>query len=151
MKSNNERRGVTLLELLAVVIILGIVGSIAISRFGRTVFGNFGSQAESRAISLALLHAKRASVVTGDNHYVLFDGTTATSYSLFRVDGGGDELIDGPHAFSDDVSIAVSTTRMEFTFEGQTLGDYTINLTGDNAAWQISVTQINGSVLVTET
>jgi prepilin-type N-terminal cleavage/methylation domain-containing protein len=150
LKTKHERRGVTLLELLAVVVILGIVGSIAISRFGRTAFANFGSRAEARAISLALLHAKRAAILTGDNHYVLFDGATATNYSLFRVTGSGDVLVDGPHALSDDVTITVSATRMEFTFEGQALGGYTIAVAGDSSTWQLQVTLINGSVQVAE-
>lgn len=129
---------------------MGIVGSVAISRFGRTVFGNFGAQSEARTISMALTHAKRAAILTGDNHYVLFDSTTATSYRVFRVTGGPDELVDGPYSFSDDVAITASNTRMEFTFEGQTLAGYTVDLTGDNIAWQITVTQINGSVFVAE-
>lgn len=152
MKKHNERRGVTLFELLAVVTILGIVASIAMARFGRSIMADFGSHAEARQLSLAFLHAQRASITTGDNHYVAFDATSATSYSLFRVTGTGDVLVDGPHPLESDSTITVSATRMEFTFEGQTEGliDYTVTLQGENRTWQMTIIPISGAVQVAE-
>lgn len=145
-RRTNERRGVTLLELLAVVTLLGIFASITMMRFGRSIFADFGARGETRAISLALLEAQRGAIKTGDNHYVQFDATNAKSFSVLRVMDTGDRLVDGPHALAADTVVTVSTTRMEFTFEGQALGDYNITLDGENWIWQLNVIQINGSL-----
>lgn len=148
-RRTNERRGVTLLELLAVVTILGIFASITMMRFGRSIFADFGSQGEARAISLALLQAQRGAIKTGDNHYVEFDATAATSFSIFRAMDTGDRLVDGPHALQEDSTITVSSTKMEFTFEGRALGAYTVTLDGENWTWNLEVVPINGSLQTT--
>ena len=151
LKKSQQRRGVTLLDLLAVVTLIAIVAAVAMMRYGRSVMGDFGSQAQARIVSVALLHAQRASITTGDNHYLQFDAVNATTYSLFRRTGGGDTLVDGPYDLSDDVAINVSDTVMEFNFEGQALGPYVVTFVGDNRTWQLDVIPINGSIQVAET
>lgn len=141
-----------MLELLAVVIILGIVATAVIPRVGRSVFAEFGAQAEGRKLSLSLLHAQRASIKTGDNHLVQFDGTTATSYQVLRRSGTDLLLVDGPYPISDDVTVTASSSEIEFTFEGQTAGltPHTVDLVGENRSWQLSVIPITGSVSLQE-
>lgn len=148
---NKQRRGVTLLELLVVVMLMGIFAVLVTMRFGRAMLSEFGSQSESRKVSLALLQAQRSSITAGDNHYLSFDGTTATSYQLMRRTGSGDVLVDGPHVFSTDVTVTVSHTVMEFNFEGQALAAYTVTILGVNRTWQASVVPITGAVSVVET
>ena len=111
---------------------------------------DFGSRSEARQLSLALLQAQRASITTGDNHFVSFDAITASNYCVMRVTGSGNTLVDGPHLLEPDSTVSVSATRMEFTFEGQALGDYTITLQGENRAWQMTVIRISGAVRVVE-
>ncbi len=147
----SERRGVTLLELLAVITVVGVLAAVGMSRLGRSVLGDFGSQGQARLLSVALLHAQRAAIKTGDNHFVLFNAAAASSYQIMRRLNGVDTLVDGPHALSGDVTIAVSHTVMEFTFEGQALDAYSINLSGDHRVWLLTVIPINGAVLVQET
>lgn len=140
------------MELLAVVTLIGIFASVAVMRYGREIFGDFGSQAESRKISLALLHAQRASITTGKNHYLQFDAAAATTYSIFRRADAGDTLVDGPVELGTDVVVSITgDTSMEFNFEGQALAPYEIALAGENRSWRLEVIPINGSVRVTET
>jgi len=147
----NEWRGVSLLELLAVVTLIGILASVAIMRYGRTIFGDFGSQAEARILSLGLLQAQRAAVTSGDNHFVQFDSLTPTSYRIFHREATGPVLVDGPHILPAEVTATVSDTEMEFTFEGQALGAYVVTLAGDARSWRIDVIPINGAIRVTDT
>ena len=139
------------MELLVVVTLLGIFSAMVTMRFGRTMLSEFGSQSESRKVSLALLQSQRAAITTGDNHFLSFDGTSATNYQLMRRTGTGDVLVDGPHNFSTDVTVTVSHTAMEFNFEGQALAAYIVTIVGVNRTWQASVTPITGSVTVVET
>jgi prepilin-type N-terminal cleavage/methylation domain-containing protein len=151
LKVITKRRGVTLLELLVVVILVGIFSSIVVMRFGRSLFSEFGAQSDSRIVSLALLQAQRAAIATGDNHYVEFDGTTATNFQIVRRGSGSDTVVDGPHDLSADVTITVSHTQMEFNFEGQALAAYVADLVGVDRSWQISTVPITGAVSVVET
>jgi len=141
---------VTLLELLAVVTLLGIFASVAMMHFGRSLFADFGAQAAARQLSLALLQSQRAAIATGNNHYVAFDSSTPTSYRIFRRLDSGQTLVDGPHELSADVVAIVSHTSMEFTFEGQALAAYSLTLEGENRSWSMSVVPISGAVQVTE-
>ena len=147
-----KRRGVTLLELLVVITLMGILSSVVITRFGRTLLGNFGSQADARRISLDLLQANRRSITTGDNHFLQFSALSGKgmTYDLIRRAAGGDELFDS-RTLSEDVTVTVSATVMEFNFEGQALGAYVVDLQGDNRSWQLAVIPISGAVRVTET
>ena len=139
------------MELLAVVTLMGIFAAVAISRYGRSVFGDFGSQAGARTLSLALLQTQRAAITSGDNHFLEFNSSTPTAYSLKQRTGLGTVLVAGPYDLSADMDVAVSHTAMEFTFEGQALAAYVITISGDNREWQLDVIPISGAVRVTET
>jgi len=145
----NQRRGVTLLELLVVVTLMGIFSTVVTMRFGRTLFAEFGTQSESRRISLAMLHAQRAAITTGANHYVEFDGTTATTFQVVRTTGP--TVVDGPTDLSSDITVTVSHTQMVFNFEGQALAAYVVDLVGVNRSWQIAVVPVTGAITVTDT
>ncbi len=138
------------MELLVVVMLLGIFTVLVTMRFGRSLLAEFGSQSESRVVSLALLQAQRASITSGDNHFVQFDGGTATNFRVMRRTGSGDVLVDGPQNFSSDVTVTVSHTEMEFTFEGQALAAYVADIVGVNRSWQVTVVPITGAVAVAE-
>ena len=148
--TNSQRRGVSLLELLAAVALIGLIASITVARYHRSVLGNFGAHAEARKLSLALLHAQRASVLTGDNHYVEFNSTSPTSYNMMRRTSGSPTLVYGPTELSADTTIATSTTVMEFNFEGQALGAYWATMAGDDRTWRFDVIPITGTVRVQE-
>ena len=136
--SSMQRRGVSLLELLAVVTLLGIFAAIATGRYGRSIFAEVGAQAEARKLSLALLGAKRSSISTGQNHYVEFNAAQATSYRLMRRGGAGPVEVQGWEPISDDATISVSSTLMEFNWEGGALDAYTIDCVGVDRSYRLA-------------
>lgn len=150
--SRKLRRGVSLLELLVVVVLMGIVTSVAAMRFGRSLFSEFGAEATVRELSLALLACQRAAIRSGDDHYVEFtlNGTSATEYRIMRDDGAAGQLVDGPKPISSDVTVNVSNTTMRYDFDGAAGGAYHIDVTGINRAWQLDVVPITGTVQVGE-
>ena len=140
------------MELLAVVTLMGIFGSLAMARYGPTLFGDFGSQAEARRISLALLQAKRRAITTGADHAVQFSTSGATTYySVVSYDGFGvASLVDGPFAIDTRVQIVPSHSEMIFNFEGQAAAAYQVALSGDHRAWNIAVVPISGAINVAQ-
>src|SRR3954463_11531822 len=118
-------RGMSLLEIMAVVTLMGIFAAVAIARLGPTIFGDIGSQTDARRVGLALLQAKRRAISTGNNHAVVFqnDASGKLAYTVVSIDSsGGTSLVDGPYSFSQNVTPSVSSGSMTFTFEGQALG-----------------------------
>ena len=67
-----KRRGVTLLELLVVISMIGIFAAVVTARYGRSIFGEFGARALAREMSLDLLTCQRAAIATGDDHLLDF-------------------------------------------------------------------------------
>ncbi|MCA9204455.1 MAG: type II secretion system protein [Planctomycetales bacterium] len=147
----SSRRAFSLLELLAVITLIGILSSIVIARNGRTLLGNFGAQADCRRLSLDLLRAQRLSITTGENHFIQFPATTGKgiTYRLRRRTATGVQNVES-RTLGEDVSVTASHTVMEFTFEGQALGAYQITLAGNARSWQMNVVPITGAMQVTE-
>lgn len=153
MAKRNQRTGVSLLELIMVITVMGIVAAIGAARFGRSAFANFGSQGEARTVALAMQRAKRDAIKTGDNHFILFDAASpnaATQYSVLRRGGAGNTVVEGPTVLSTDVQVIPSTTEMDFNFEGEAAGPYTVSLNGNGRDWLISVIPVTGAVAVAE-
>ena len=150
---HSARRAVTLLELVAVVAILGCFMVVAISRIGPGTLRNFGARADARRLAVDLLQSRRRSIATGENHYLAFAvvGGEATGYTLYRRKAGGDIAADSPHEFPGNVVVTVSHDDAEFTFEGAALAAYQIVLTGPEQTWQVDVVPVTGAVDVLQT
>ena len=148
-----RRRGLTLLELLIVITLVGIFASTVAMRFGRSIFKEFGSQGVARELSLALLSCQRASITTGDNHSLEFlsSGGKITQYRIMRDVGGTPTLVDGPKTLLTDVTVTTSHSTMSYTFEGSASANYWIVVTGQNRIWRIDVIPISGAISVTQT
>ena len=152
MYARCKRRGMTLLELLVVVVLMGIFAAVAMARFGPTLFSDFGSQSDARRLSLALLQAQRMSILSGDNHYLQFtiDNGHAVGFQIYRRASSGVEAAGEYQAFSEKITVSASHPVAEFTFEGQSLAAYQFTLSGDHRHWQVNVVPINGAVTVVE-
>jgi prepilin-type N-terminal cleavage/methylation domain-containing protein len=146
------RQAVTLLELIAVVVLLGIFAATVGMRFGRTLFAEFGSRAAARELSLALLSCQRAAIVTGDDHYLEFlsSGGVINQYRIMRDISGTPTLVDGPKPLSPDVTISTSHGTLRFNFEGSALANYQVDVTGNEQVWQVNVIPITGTVNVVQ-
>lgn len=143
----------SLLELVAVLVIIGLVATAAITRYGTGTLSNSGSQGVSRNLALALTHARRATIATGDNHFLQLTvaGGKVTSYALYRATGSGDVQVDRTITIPTDVTVTCAATKLEFSFDGHALAGYSVDVAGEDRSWNISVVILTGHVAVTET
>ncbi len=138
----STRLGVSLLELIAVVAILGVISAGVVSRFGRDAFGSVGVRGEARRLSLGLLEAQRCAIRTGDDHGIRTYGST-NSISAWEVvreyDDGSREVGDGPYSIPDDYQVQVDTSEIFFDFEGNGRSSFNVRLDGPKRYWQLRV------------
>ncbi|MEO1526860.1 MAG: GspH/FimT family pseudopilin [Planctomycetota bacterium] len=140
--SRTQRRGLSLLELLVVVTLLGVFSSVVLIRYGRDIFGDVGAKAETQILAQGILHAQRAAIRTGDKHGVIILGSTGsvTGWNVVRrFPDGTDVLVDGPHQIAEDVSVTTNSNEMWFDFEGAGTNLFTARLTGPNRVFQLEI------------
>jgi len=139
------------LELVVVLLILGVLGAVAVSRFGPNSITNLGAEADARKLALDLLQAQRRAMVTGDNHYLLFTsgGGSVTGYTIYRR-GTPDVAVDSARQFDSRLAVTASHTTTEYDFSGAALASYQFTLTAPDRTWTVSVVAATGSVSVSE-
>ncbi|MCH8922967.1 MAG: type II secretion system protein [Planctomycetes bacterium] len=148
-KHRVRRSGATLLELIAVVTILGVFAAVAMSRWSPETLSSFQSRADARRLALDLLQAQRRTISTGDNHYVqLIGGGPYTAYEIYRKTGSGDVLVEPSKSFPAGVTVTSSHPQLEFDFEGSAAAAYQVTLTAANYTWRVSVVPSTGAVKV---
>lgn len=154
------RRAMTLLELVAVVFIIGLLGAMAATRFGSSTIADAGAQGFARRLALDCLQARRRAISTGDNtgdfvadNYLLrftLNGGQATQYALYQRQGAGLVQVDEVRTVPDDVTVVPSATDLEFSFTGEALAPYTVSVQGPNRSWSVVVAQATGKATATE-
>lgn len=150
LKSSNPHKGMTLIELLAVVMIVGIMSSVLIMRLGPMSIGNPGAKAVARRLTLDLRHARSLAIATGVNHYLGFDvsGSSLTGYTIYREAGATDPAVESYRNFERGVTATGSTTRAEFDPTGAALGGYSFVVTGTTQSFTVTVIAATGTTTV---
>lgn len=144
-----SRAGLSLLEMLAVVTLMGIFSAAVASRFGRDILGDVGVRGEARRISLGILEAKRTAIRSGVTCGVQFSGSTSnvTGWSVIReLPSGAREVIDGPFTVEEDFVVATDSSELLFDFEGHAQTALKATLTGPHREWQIVVFPLTGMI-----
>lgn len=141
------------LELAAVVAIVSLLTVTAIGTFGNATLSNGGAEGLARKLTLALNHARRATIATGDNHYVQLSPSSAaaTSFALYRRIGSGSVQVDASHAVPRDVTLSASHDVLEFGFDGAAMAGYSLDIAGKNRSWNITVVTLTGMPALAET
>jgi type II secretory pathway pseudopilin PulG len=149
----HARRALSFLELAAVLAIVGLLALSAIATFGSPTLSNGGAEGFVRKLSLALVHARRATIATGDNHYLQLSpsAANATNFALFRRTSGGNVQVDQSRTAPQDVTLSSSHAVLEFDFDGAALAGYSLDVAGNGRSWNISVVTLTGAPAVSET
>jgi len=110
MLRTNKQKGITLVELMTTVVIIGIVAAMAVPRFQKA-FERIKFRSANRDITSSLRLARSYAVSTKDQYGVYFN-TEALSYSLFK-----DKINLGAMKYDvGDSLISVDTLPKEFNF-----------------------------------
>ncbi len=149
------RRAFSLLELIAVLTIVGLLSSMAFIRFGEGAYNTTSAQGFVRALVLDLRQARSRVISTGEDHYVLFSRTdgVVTSYTLYRDGLSGDYIVDRTVAVPKGAVVTTATDTWTFDFEGSLSGGTgtgTIVVTGPHHTWTINVYRATGAIKSTE-
>lgn len=143
----------TLLELAAVVLIVGMLGIMAATRYGGSAVTEVGTEGFAQRLVLDCLQARRRAISTGDAHLLRFTitGGEASQYALYRSQGGSDVRVDDFRAVPDGVTVATGgATDLVFNFLGEAAASYSITVTGPNRSWSVTVPQLTGKAFLDE-
>ncbi len=149
---DTSRRAMSLLELAIVIAIVSLLTVASISGYGHNALATGGAEGFARKLALSLVHARRSTIATGDNHYLQLtsSGGSVTSYALIRRASGGDTQVDQTRTVPDNVTVTTSASTLEFDFEGSALATYSITVAGPTRSWSVSVVMLTGAVQVVE-
>jgi type II secretory pathway pseudopilin PulG len=152
-RRESSRRAMSLLELTAVVAMLALLTLAGISRFGHGSLATGGTEGFSKTLSLALIHARRATISTGDNHYLQLSPASGnvTSFVLTRRTGSGDLEVDQIRTVPEGVTVTSTLKELEFDFDGTALTFYSVSIAGPVRSWSVTVVPLTGAVEATET
>ncbi len=89
-RKKEKDRGVTLLELLTVIVIIGIMASIALPRFARTLPG-LSLKSDTKGIASTMRLARMKAVAERRVHGLYFDDTSSPQRFVFFKDLDSDE------------------------------------------------------------
>lgn len=148
-----QRRAFSLLELAAVVLLIGLVGAAAIGRFGTKTLQNISAEGYAQMLALDLAQARQRTIATGDNHYLSMTVSLGdvASYTVFRRAAGGDVAVEPATPTPDGLSVATSHSTLEFDFDGAALAAYSITIDGPQRSWSVAATPLTGAIVATDT
>jgi type II secretory pathway pseudopilin PulG len=145
------RRAMTLLELSAVAMIIGLLGLMAATRYGSATMADVGAQGFARRLALDCSQARRRAIATGDNHLVRMTiaAGKATQYGVYRKQGINTTLVDDVNVVPANVDVTTGgATDLEFMFTGEAMASYTITVQAPDRTWTVTVPQVTGKAFV---
>jgi len=144
--------GFTLVELCFVVLISGIVLAVGAIRLGRLSVFMANSKRVAYRLASDLRYAQSEAIADARNHYLLFtsNGTKLTSYAIYRVEAGGDVVVEPSRTLPDSVALTGSSTRAEFTTDGSALANYSYSAVSPGPDYAITVVLATGVVQLQE-
>jgi type II secretory pathway pseudopilin PulG len=145
------RRAMTLFELIGVILIVGIVSAMAVTRYSSNTLADIGATGFARRVSLDCAQARRRAISTGNNHLLRFTlvGGNATQYGLYSKVGTTYTLVDDVHAVPANVTVTTGgATDVEFQFTGEALASYTISINSADRNKTVTIPQVTGKAFV---
>ena len=154
-----RRRGVTLLELLVVVTLMGILSSVVVSRYGRDVFGDFGARSEAQHLWIDLEAARRMAIRSGSEYSLIMTGTGTGPWTGYDIVSGapldarggkGVSQTGAPRVFPAELVVSGGVKVVGFSFEGHASEAAEWTLTGPNRTWRVRLVPLSGAASVSE-
>jgi prepilin-type N-terminal cleavage/methylation domain-containing protein len=145
---SRRRGGFSLIELAAVVAIIALLATAGLMKWGAGTVQNLSGEGFARRLALDLLQARRRTIATGDNHYLLLTPSTSnvTSYVMYRRASGGDVVVEQSRTIPSGVTATASHTTLEFDFDGASLAAYTVTVVSPNRTWTITTAMATGAI-----
>lgn len=147
----DARGAFTLIEMMAVIALLGIMAVMATGAFRPESVGDLDGNVTAHRIAWDLQQARRRAISHGDNHALICttSGGHVTSYTInHRAVDNSLTPVDATRSIPAYVSVTASSTTCEFNFEGEALAGYTFTVTTPHRSWTITVAQATGNVRV---
>jgi prepilin-type N-terminal cleavage/methylation domain-containing protein len=147
-RRSTGRRAFSLIELAAVVVIVGLVAAAGLMKWGSSTVQNVSGEGFARKLALDLIQARRRTIATGDNHYLLLAPSAAnvTSYTMYRRAAGGDAVVEQGRSIPSGVTASSSHTTLEFDFDGAALAAYSVSVVAPNRTWTVTTVMATGAV-----
>ncbi len=139
------RSGLSLIELLAAMTLMGLFATAVASHFGRDVFGDTSSRGGARVLSLELLSAQRNAIRTGLSHGIEFvgDDNDIRMYFKYKINPGNDVVrIGEPITVPKDYRLSVNEKDVVFNFEGNGMTSFSSKFFGPNRGWTVEVSPL---------
>lgn len=150
------RRAFSLLELTAVVAILGVFAGMGVMRFGHSGVTTLDTNGFVRKFVLDLNQARWRTISTGDTHTIAVNiaGGKVVGYTLYRVTPSGLVAIDNPVPLPKNTTFVAGDTNWTFSFDGS-IGGFgssgSIAIADANYTWNIVTYYATGKAAVTKT
>ncbi|WDI41225.1 prepilin-type N-terminal cleavage/methylation domain-containing protein [Bremerella sp. P1] len=147
----SRHQGFSLLELLAVVTILGLLAAIGATRLAPGIQGNVARGTDSFRTLMALRQARASAIATGDNHRLRMLSTSGaiTGFQIERL-GSSTTIVEGPHIYSGETIILQTGSDATFNFHGEATVSPVMTFAGPDRTNRITVVAATGWGLLEE-
>ncbi|MEQ8846333.1 GspH/FimT family pseudopilin [Botrimarina sp.] len=150
-----RRRAFSLLELVAVIAIIGLIAGVGAARWGGDAIDRVAAEGFARSVSMALNLARRQAITEGTPAAVVLSRSAGevVSVDVVRVDAGGDTPTEASLPTPSGVTLTTAHDRWEFDFSGALTapasgGSMTVS---DGAkTWSLAVNALTGTARLTD-
>jgi hypothetical protein len=141
----NNRHGYTIIEIVAIIAVIGILIAIALPRFG-AVSKNI-ARTTSRQIMSDIRYVRRLAIASAKDHIIRFypAGGPYNEYRLFRKERMLEEQLGEPKQIPEQI-ICTGTEELTFNPFGYASGSGIISLIADGDQYDVNVVAATGRV-----
>jgi len=151
-RDSQSAGGFTLVEILFVIVVTGILLTIAMIRFDPSITDKVIAQAASRKISGSLFSARRLSISTDRVHYFELrpsGGPNYTEFQIFRIDDDGTiSPIETPIIFDSKINCVSANDSFSFTPSGSASKTGTIEIRCGGIIYYVKIYANTGMIVV---